>query len=145
MLKQVFLRDGVTVADKYFDAWRQRSNNSLDGGMRYLLTDHASKLPPLSKVYNQDGVEDVLGPQDTVRLAHCPSSPLKNDTSNLYGSFSRSIHDPWLMSVSCSDVFGEKAVLILDRMPQKIATALFLWFRREKVVFERRLSMMYLM
>eukprot|EP00957_Ditylum_brightwellii_P147482 11230541-Ditylum_brightwellii.AAC.1 len=64
--------------------------------MRYLLTDHASKLPPLSKVYNWDGVEEVLGPQDTARLAHCPSSPLKTDTSNLYGSFSGSIHDPWL-------------------------------------------------
>eukprot|EP00957_Ditylum_brightwellii_P024154 1820851-Ditylum_brightwellii.AAC.1 len=43
----------------------QRSNNSLDSGMRYLLADHASKLPPLSKVYNQDDVEEVLGPQDT--------------------------------------------------------------------------------
>ena len=65
----------MRAADKYFDAWRQRSNTSLDGGMRYLLTDHASKLPLLSKMYNQDGVEEVLGPQDTVRLAHYPSSP----------------------------------------------------------------------
>eukprot|EP00957_Ditylum_brightwellii_P092746 7061954-Ditylum_brightwellii.AAC.1 len=64
-LEQVFLRDGVRVAYKYFDVWSQRSNNSLDSGMRYLLTDHTSKLPPLSKVYNQDGVEEVLGPQDT--------------------------------------------------------------------------------
>eukprot|EP00957_Ditylum_brightwellii_P187637 14288188-Ditylum_brightwellii.AAC.1 len=62
--------------------------------MRYLLTDHASKLPPLSKAYNQDGMVDVLGPQDILRLAHCPSSPLKKETSNLYGSFTGSIHDP---------------------------------------------------
>ena len=84
----------MRVADKYFDAWRQRSNTSLDGGMRYLLKNHASKLPPLSKVYNWDGVKTVLGPQDTVRLAHCPSSPLKKETSNLYGSLSGSIHGP---------------------------------------------------
>eukprot|EP00957_Ditylum_brightwellii_P194891 14847141-Ditylum_brightwellii.AAC.1 len=75
----------MRIAIKYFDAWRQRSNNSLDGGMRYLLTDHAIKLMPLSKVYNQDGVEEVLGPQDTAWLAYCPSSPLKKETSNLYG------------------------------------------------------------
>eukprot|EP00957_Ditylum_brightwellii_P051344 3894155-Ditylum_brightwellii.AAC.1 len=51
--------DGVRVADKYFDARRQRSNNSLDSGMRSLLIDHTSTLPPLSKVYNQDGAEEV--------------------------------------------------------------------------------------
>eukprot|EP00957_Ditylum_brightwellii_P028211 2130299-Ditylum_brightwellii.AAC.1 len=58
-LEQVFLRDGVRAADKYFDAWRQRVNTSMDGGMRYLLTDDVSKLLPLSKVYNQDGLEGV--------------------------------------------------------------------------------------
>eukprot|EP00957_Ditylum_brightwellii_P126601 9649508-Ditylum_brightwellii.AAC.1 len=62
----MFLRDGVRIADKYFDDWRQRIYTSLDGGMRFLLTDHTSKLPPLSKAYNWDGVEEVLGPQDTV-------------------------------------------------------------------------------
>ena len=127
----------MTVADKYFDAWRQRSNNSLDGGMRYLLTDHASKLPPLSKVYNQDGVEDVLGPQDTLRLVHCPSSPLQKETSNLYGSYSGSIYDPWLTSVSCSDVFGERAVLILDRMPPKNKHSFVSLVQVEKA-FERK-------
>eukprot|EP00957_Ditylum_brightwellii_P205001 15341748-Ditylum_brightwellii.AAC.1 len=48
-LEQVLLRDGMRVGDKYFDVWRQRSNISLDGNMSYLMTDHASKLPPLSK------------------------------------------------------------------------------------------------
>ena len=113
----MFVRDGVTVADKYLDAWRQRSNVSLDGGMRYLLTDHASQLPCLSKVYNQSGVEEVLGSQDSVRLEHCPDSLLSKDTSNLYKCFSGSINDPLLTPVSCSDAFGERAVLILDRMP----------------------------
>eukprot|EP00957_Ditylum_brightwellii_P063102 4790348-Ditylum_brightwellii.AAC.1 len=108
--------DYVRVTDKYFDAWRQRNNTSLDGGMRYLLTNHASKFPPLSKIYNQDGLEGVLGPQYIFRLAYCPSSPLKKDTSNLYGSFSGITHGPWLTSVSYSDVFGERAVLVLDRM-----------------------------
>eukprot|EP00957_Ditylum_brightwellii_P126244 9624415-Ditylum_brightwellii.AAC.1 len=67
--------------------------------MRYLLTDYASKFPPLSKVYDWDGLEGVLGPQDIIWLAQCPSSPLDKYNSNLYGSFSWSIDDPWFTSV----------------------------------------------
>jgi hypothetical protein len=85
-------------------------------------------------------VEDVLGPQDTVRLAHCPSSPLKKETSNLYGSFSGSIHDPWLTSVSCSDVFGERAVLILDRMPPKSRHSFVSLVQMEKAFVQKKIK-----
>ena len=113
------LRDGVSVADKHFDAWKQTCNATFDGGMRFLLTDNASKVPTLSKVYDRDGFERSMGPSDIVRLAHCPYTPLSKGSSKLFGCFSGSIDDPLLTSVSCSDTFGERAVLVLDRMPPR--------------------------
>eukprot|EP00957_Ditylum_brightwellii_P080085 6090625-Ditylum_brightwellii.AAC.1 len=62
--KFFFLRDSVRVADKYFDAWKQSTHSSFDGGMRYFLTDHATKLPPLSKMFDPYGVERKMGPNN---------------------------------------------------------------------------------
>eukprot|EP00957_Ditylum_brightwellii_P033139 2511896-Ditylum_brightwellii.AAC.1 len=60
-----------------------------------------------------------MGPNDILRLSPCPSVLLKTDDSSLFGSFSGSIYDPCLASISCFDEFGEKVSLILNRMPPR--------------------------
>eukprot|EP00957_Ditylum_brightwellii_P115405 8801538-Ditylum_brightwellii.AAC.1 len=51
-LHNVFVRDECTVSDKYLDAFHQDTNRHIDGGMKYVLTSHAHKLPSLSKVHD---------------------------------------------------------------------------------------------
>eukprot|EP00957_Ditylum_brightwellii_P196109 14942605-Ditylum_brightwellii.AAC.1 len=113
----MFLRNGIRVADKYFDAWKQAAHSTYDGGMRYLLMNHANKLPPLSKTSDPFGVLKKMAPNDILRLSHCPPLLLETNDGNLFGSFSGSVYDPYLTSVFCSDEFGEKTTLILDQTP----------------------------
>eukprot|EP00957_Ditylum_brightwellii_P207555 15353499-Ditylum_brightwellii.AAC.1 len=55
-----------------------------------------------------------MGPNDILRLSHCPSLPLDSNDSNLYGCFSGSIYDPCLTSVSRADEFGERILSLWD-------------------------------
>ena len=65
-LQNVFMRDECTVSVKYLDAFCEDANRHIGGGMKYVLTSHAHKLPSLSKVYDgagnvcKDGANDVL-------------------------------------------------------------------------------------
>ena len=89
--------------------------------MRYLLTDHAYKLPCLSKVHSPDGKEgtmDLMGKDDIICLSHQPWKPLDGERSELCGSFSGCVDDPWLKVCSCEDVPGLNCSLILDQMPK---------------------------
>ena len=119
-LQNVFLRDGVRVGGKYFDGWRQETNR-LVGGVSYILTDHAYKLPCISKVYSPDGKEgtmDMMGKDDIICLSHQPWKPLDKERSKLCGSFCGSVEDPWLKKCLCDNVPGSICSLILDRMPK---------------------------
>eukprot|EP00957_Ditylum_brightwellii_P204298 15338577-Ditylum_brightwellii.AAC.2 len=102
------MREGVKVADKYFDTWKQTDTASVDNGMRYLLTDHANKLPPLSEMFDSYGAEVEIGPNNLLTLMHCPSVPSEKKDTTFFGTFRCSINDPWLTSISCSYELGEK-------------------------------------
>eukprot|EP00957_Ditylum_brightwellii_P069251 5257417-Ditylum_brightwellii.AAC.1 len=50
IIRNVFVRDGCTVSDKYFDAFHQDANWQIGGGMKYVLTSHAHQLSSISKL-----------------------------------------------------------------------------------------------
>eukprot|EP00957_Ditylum_brightwellii_P112920 8610290-Ditylum_brightwellii.AAC.1 len=58
----MFLSYGIRVDDKYFDAYRKSSKPTFDGGMIYIITDYADKLPPLSNIFDPHGVDREMGP-----------------------------------------------------------------------------------
>eukprot|EP00957_Ditylum_brightwellii_P034525 2617869-Ditylum_brightwellii.AAC.1 len=63
-LQNVFLRDKCTVSDKYLDAFCQDANRQIGGGMNYVLTSQAHKMPSLSKVYDVAGGVCTFGAKD---------------------------------------------------------------------------------
>eukprot|EP00957_Ditylum_brightwellii_P097817 7448800-Ditylum_brightwellii.AAC.1 len=71
-LRNVFLRDKCTVLDKYLDAFRQDANRRIGGGMKYVLTSHAHKLPSLSNVHNVAGDVCKVIAKDVLQLLHDP-------------------------------------------------------------------------